>query len=259
LRSAWLWLLLAACCTLSLGRIAGAQGGRAPVTVGGISATSPFATRAQLQAALAAAERRNATAEATRLRQRLTDGDFRAGDRLQVTLVIDSATQTELVVRDSQRVDLPPLGSLSLRGVLRSEAQPALLRFFQRYYRNPEVRVQPLVRIGVLGAVAKPGYYSVPPDAPIADAIATAGGGPAPNADLGRVEVRRGSARVLDRRGYQLAARDGLTLSDAGVLSGDEVRVPERKQRNTGQILQIAFFGISALTSLLFLIRAFYN
>jgi hypothetical protein len=42
-------------------------------------------------------------------------------------------------------------------------------------------------------------------------------------------------------------------------VSGDEVRVPERKQRSTGQIVQTVFWGVSALTSVLFLIRAFYN
>jgi protein involved in polysaccharide export with SLBB domain len=250
---------VAACCAFGIGRTADAQPGRAGTTVGGVGAATAFATRAQLQAALAGAERTKATAEATRLRRRLTEGDFRPGDRLVVTITLDSTTQTELVVRDSQRVDIPPLGSLSLAGVLRSEAQPALLRFLQRYYRNPDVRVQPLVRLGVFGAVGKPGYYSVAPDAPLADAAVSAAGGPGPLADLGKVEVRRGSARVLDRGAYQRAARDGLTLSEAGVVSGDEVRVPERKQRSTGQIVQTVFWGVSALTSVLFLIRAFYN
>ena len=154
---------------------------------------------------------------------------------------------------------MTPLGNLSLSGVLRSEAQPALLRFFQRYYRNPEVRVQPLLRVGFLGAVGKPAYYSVPPDMPIADALVQVAGGPAGNGDPERVEVRRGSERVLDRKAFTRAARDGLTFADAGVRSGDEVRVSERKNRSTGQLVQTVFFGVSALTSLLFLVRAFYN
>jgi protein involved in polysaccharide export with SLBB domain len=208
---------------------------------------------------LADAERRGARAEAARIRERLTNGDFRVGDRLAIALTIDSTTQFEAVVRDSQRVEITPLGSVYLRGVLRSEVQAAVRRFYLRFYRDPNVRVQSLVRVGFLGAVAKPAYYSVPPDLPIADALTSAAGGPAGNADLSRVEVRRGNERVLDRKAYQRAARDGLTFSDAGLRSGDEVRVPERKVRSAFQTFQTVFFGVSALTSLLFLIRTFYN
>jgi protein involved in polysaccharide export with SLBB domain len=251
--------LVAAVVAAALGPApAAAQAGRAPAA-GATASTGPFATRAQLQAALADAERRRATSEATRIRQRLTNGDFRAGDRLVLTIMLDSTSQSELVVRDSQRVDLPPLGSTSLYGVLRSEARPAMLRFLQKYYRNPDVRVEPLVRVGFTGAVAKPGFYSVPPDAPLADVLVSAAGGPVGSADIGKIEVRRGQQRVVDRDAYKRAARDGITVADAGVVSGDEVRVPERKNRSTGQVVQTLFWGVSAVTSLIFLIRTFYT
>lgn len=219
-----------------------------------------YATRPALTQALADAQRRGARDEAARLRERLTTGDMRPGDRLAVTLTVDSTRQLDLVVRDSQRVDIPPFAPLSLRGVLRSELQPVMLRYFQQYYRNPDVRVQSLIRVGVLGAVQKPGYYAIAPDAFVTDLLTErGGGGAAGNADQGKIEVKRGSQKVLDRKGYKRAAREGLTLADAGVRSGDELQVPERKNRSTGQIIQTVFFGVSALTSLLFLIRAFYN
>ena len=254
----WASLVVAVCAAAGPVRLA-AQAGRTPGDGAPVSPTAAYATRAQLTQALADAERRGARTDVARIRERLGAGDFRAGDRLAVTLTIDSARQLDLVVRDSQRVEVTPLGDLYLRGVLRSEAQPAVLRFFQRYYKNPEVRVQPLLRVGFLGAVNKPAYYSVPPDIPVADALVTAAGGPAGNGDLGKIEVRRGSEVILDRKAYQRAARAGLTFSDIGVRSGDEVRVPEKKNRSTFQVVQAVFFGVSALTSLLFLIRAFYN
>ncbi len=235
-----------------------AQGGRAAAGPAP-AATTAYATRGQLTQALANAERRGARADAARIRERLTAGDFRAGDRLAVTLTVDTTRQLELVVRDSQRVEVPPLGNMYLGGVLRAEAQPAVLRFFQRYYKSPEVRVQPLLRVGFVGAVNKPAYYSVPADIPVADALVNAAGGPSGNGDVGKIEVRRGDRRVIDRKTYLRAARDGLTFSDLGIRSGDEVRVPERKNRSFWQITQTVFFAVSALTSVLFLIRAFYN
>ena len=250
--------MVAVCVAAGPARLA-AQAGRTAGDGAPVSPTAAYATRAQLTEALAAAERRGTRDEVARIRDRLGAGDFRAGDRLAVTITVDTARQLDLVVRDSQRVEVAPLGDLYLRGVLRSEAQPAVLRFFQRYYKNPEVRVQPLLRVGFLGAVNRPAYYSVPPDIPVADALVSAAGGTAGNGDVGKIEVRRGTDRILDRKAYQRAARAGLTFADVGVRSGDEVRVPEKKTRSTFQILQSVFFGVSALTSLLFLIRAFYN
>lgn len=217
------------------------------------------ATRAALTASLAAAERRGDRATAAVVRRRLTEGDLGPGDRLSVTLALDTIARYEFVVRDSQRVDVPPLGSLSLRGVLRSELQPAFVRFYERYYRNPDVRVQSLIRVGFLGAVQKPGYYAVPPDAPVTEAFTANAGGPSGNADLGRIEVRRATQRLYDRKGYERVARDGLTFDEAGLRSGDEIRVAERRQRNTVQVVQTVVFAITALTSLVFLIRTAYD
>jgi protein involved in polysaccharide export with SLBB domain len=141
-------------------------------------AASATATRAALTAALADAERRGDRASASGIRRRLTEGDVGPGDRLVVTLTLDTIASYEVVVRDSQRVEIPALGAFSLRGVLRSELPEAFRRFYLQYYRNPDVRVQSLVRVGFLGAVQKPGYYNLPPDAPVAEAFLTNAGGP---------------------------------------------------------------------------------
>lgn len=224
-----------------------------------VSSRSFNVSRAELTQAMADADRRGDRREADAIRTRLARGDFRPGDRLGVQLVADSARQFELVVRDSVRVDALPYGSFSLAGVLRSEAQPVVLRFYQRFFREPEVRVQPLLRLGVKGAVGKPGFYSVPPDVPLVDLVNSQAGGAGGNANVSRIEVQRGGRGVIDSKTYARAARDGLTPDELAVQSGDEVMVPEKKQRSTTQIVQNVFFAVSALTSLLFLIRAFYN
>jgi protein involved in polysaccharide export with SLBB domain len=100
------------------------------------------------------------------------------------------------------------------------------------------VRVQSLIRVGFLGAVGKPGYYNVPPDAPVAEALTANAGGLAGNGDPKRIEIKRGSQRLYDRKGYERVAREGLTFGEAGLRSGDEIAVGEKKQRNFGQILQ---------------------
>ncbi|HZF66981.1 MAG TPA: SLBB domain-containing protein [Gemmatirosa sp.] len=180
---------------------------------------------------------------------------MRPGDRFVMTLTTDSVVQRELIVRDSIVVDLPPLASLPVRGLLRTELQPALLRHLKRYYRSPEVRVQFQTRIGVVGAVGRPGYYVVTPDATLNDAMQAAGGA-ASNAKLGKVELWRYDQRLMNGKTFTNNVRLGRTLGELDVRSGDEIRVPEKSNRNWLQILWVGSALLGSILSLLFLIRS---
>ena len=230
-----------------------------PATTGGpVSSTTPLASRAALTAALTAAERRGAQKEAAAIRDRLREGDFHVGDVLAITITIDSTRTNQLPVRDSLLVDLSPLGRLPLRGVLRSEVRDVVQRFYDQFYRRPEIRVQPLIRVGFLGTVPKPGYYIVAPDAPVADAFSREAGGPAQNADLKRIEVKRGPEVLLDGSGYERTARDGLTFDQLTLRSGDEIHVPLRKRNNTFRTVRIVAISLGVITTILGLIRSYY-
>src|SRR5207244_3006356 len=79
-----------------------------------------------------------------------------------------------------------------------------------QFLREPVLHARPLIRIGVVGAVAKPGFYAVPADVVLSDALmATGGRGPgAKRADL-RIE------RAGERRGAGAAPRQAIS---AGLL-----------------------------------------
>jgi protein involved in polysaccharide export with SLBB domain len=172
-----------------------------------------------------------------------------------MTLSTDSVVQRELIVRDSTVVDLPPLASLPVRGLLRAELQPALLRHMRRYYRSPEVRVQFQTRLGVLGAVGKPGYYVVTPDATLNDVVQAAGGA-ATNAKLGDITLWRFDRRVMDKRAYANNVRAGRTLAELDIRSGDEIRVPAKSGRTWFDYVWPVTLVISTVISILFLIRS---
>lgn len=249
-------LALAGCHHTARGRL---QTLPVPTASGGpVTSTTVAATRAELTAAAAAAAGRHDQREVAAIRDRLRYGDFHVGDVLAVTLTIDSTSRPNYVVRDSLLVDASPLGRVSLRGVLRSEVQGVLQRFFNQFYKKPEVRVQPLIRVGFLGAVPKPGYYTVEPDAPVADAFSRVAGGPAQNADLKKIEVKRGPEVLLDAGGYERTARDGLTFDQVTLRSGDEIRVPERHRSSTFQRIRIAAITLGIVTTVLALIRSYY-
>ena len=92
-----------------------------------------------------------------------------------------------------------------------------------------EVDVTPLTRIGVLGEVARPGYFAFRSDVPITDAIMLAGG-PTATADIDRTVVRRASREYRSADETRQAVAKGLTLDQFGLSAGDELVVGRQRQ-----------------------------
>lgn len=164
------------------------------------------------------------------VRRRLEVGDFRVGDRFVLTLRHDSVRIDTASVRDSLIVSLLALPDMSVAGVLRSELDERLTAHVSRYLRNASVRANVLTRVAVLGAVASPGFYYAPPDRPFSDLLMLAGG-PAADAKLNELEVNRGLVTILKAKDSKRAIEGGMTLEQLDVQSGDEVRIPQKKQR----------------------------
>jgi protein involved in polysaccharide export with SLBB domain len=217
---------------------------------------APLSSRADLAARATVLEQSSASAKGTDrertlrelavVRGRLTEGDFRVGDRLLVVLTRDSAVADTAAVRDSLMVTVSNLPELSVRGVLRSELNDRLRDHVGKYIRNPQVRASLLTRVSISGGVGRPGFFAVPPDRPLTELIMVAGG-PAPGAKLDRIELIRGRTTYLRGRNAKRAVKEGRTLDELGVRSGDEVRVPVQQGFNWGAITQV-FFAVSSLT-----------
>jgi protein involved in polysaccharide export with SLBB domain len=178
-------------------------------------------------------------AEAQELRARLRDGDFRVGDRIVVSVSGDSMLSDTFTVRSGRTLHLPNLPPITLQGVLRSELQDYVTLQIGRQLRDPVVEAQPLIRLGLLGEVARPGYYFLTPDHLITDALMLAGG-PTREADLTRTIVRRGATVRWERQELRTAVTDGTTLAQLDLHSGDEIIVGERRRRNWENVLRTA-------------------
>jgi protein involved in polysaccharide export with SLBB domain len=216
------------------------------------AAMQPMATRAELTALAdrlgrGSNEERNQSAA---LRARLREGDFRPGDRISLVLegnvtLVDSA----LTVSSGPKVTLADIGDIRLNGILRSELQEHMKTQLARFVRDARVRASPLVRISMLGPIARPGFYFMPADIPISDAVMRAGG-PGSNADLSRSIIRRGTDELYDARNTQTAINEALTLDQLSLRSGDEIVVGTQSTRNWQSIASV----VSVATSLLFAI-----
>jgi protein involved in polysaccharide export with SLBB domain len=212
----------------------------------------PMATRADLTA-LADRLERGTTAERVRaaaLRVRLRDGDFQAGDRIALQIEGNVSLYDTAAVAAGSKIDLKDIGEIPLNGVLRSELQDHMSKQIARYIRDARVKATPLVRVSVLGPVGKPGFYFMPSDIPVTEAIMRAGG-PAGTADLRKTAIRRGTEELYDSRNTQTALDEGRTLDQLSLRDGDSIEVGEKSTRSWQQIAGI----LSLATSLLIAIK----
>jgi len=212
------------------------------------------ATRSQLQALAIATEHDAATSsdadtrqqrqmQAATIRARLRDGDFDVGDRILLSIRGDSVSSDTVTVRAGRMIRLENMPDISLQGVLRSELQDYLTTQLTKYIKRPEVQTTSLVRVAVLGAVNKPGYYQLPADIAMADAIMIAGG-PASNADVSRTQLKRGTEVLYSSALLGQEVAKGATLDQLNIRPGDQIQIGEKHKTNWPIIASIV--GITA-------------
>lgn len=212
----------------------------------------------QLGTTTKADQRAKIQAEQAAIRERLEVGDFRVGDRFVMTIRFDSVRVDTASVRDSMMVSVLNLPDLRLTGVLRSELDERLNQHVARFIRNATVRSSVLTRIAVLGSVMSPGYYYASPDRPVSDIVMLAGG-PAPDANIGRFELKRGSRTLVDFGKSEALLESGRTLEQLDVQSGDEFRIQKKRKVNWQLIIQLFFIISSLMFALVSFLQWYYD
>lgn len=182
-----------------------------------------MATRAELEAALATAK----GDERANIQQRLTEGDFQVGDLIALSVIEDSTLTDTFTVRAGRVIKLPNIPEFSVKGLLRSELRAFMTKKVAEYVRNPQVDAVALIRVAVLGAVNRPGFYDVPAETPASQVVMIAGG-PNTQTDIKKVEVRRGEIVVLDRAVMNTAFAAGTSIDQLDVHGGDQIVVGQK-------------------------------
>lgn len=216
--------------------------------------TKDLETRAALEAEARTAEAQHRTGEAFLLRNRLEHGDFQEGDRIVIQLLGSVPFNDTITVRTGKLLPLPRMGDLPLEGVLRSELNDHLSSFLARFLRDSSARAIPLVRLAVLGQVREPGFYYTPADVLLSDVLMEAGG-PAGNADLNKMIIRRSGETIWGAADTRTAVTDGLSLDRLHLRAGDEIYVPQESHFNWGTVLQAAAIATSVLVTVVTLSR----
>ncbi len=184
------------------------------------------------------------------IRRRLETGDFQIGDRVIVSFVSDAVHKDTVGVRAGPSLELPGSIVVPLAGVLRSELLGRVSTELLKYVKARQIEVTPLMRVGVIGAIARPGYFAFPSDLPLTDVIMAAGG-PTGGADLDRTTVRRGKEEFRSADETRRAIATGLTLDQFGLKAGDELVFADRRNLSSSSIMGMAGAAASILAVLL--------
>jgi len=175
---------------------------------------------------------------------------FQAGDRILLRVEGDSALTDTFTVVAGPALRLPDVGEISLAGVSRTDLEAHLTQQLRRYIKDPVVQARALIRVSVVGEVTRPGFYAVPVDLVLPDALMLAGGA-TQLARVDRLLILRGSAPLWGGDRLQRAIAHGATLDQLGVQAGDRIQVPgERDPESKWRITGIIVSSLAAVVTI---------
>ncbi|HKB86526.1 MAG TPA: polysaccharide biosynthesis/export family protein [Ignavibacteriaceae bacterium] len=168
------------------------------------------------------------------------------GDGVRITFFnITDQISGDYYIQQDGKVQLPYVGLISTEKKAYPEIKAEITLKYDSLYRNPELTVQPLYKINILGEVKSPGYYYVT-DVEKMTGIFALAGGVTGDADLDNVYIIRDDKEIeLDA---QNLIETGRTVSDIGLQSGDRIFVPRTWWANARSVTIIVSV-VSALVA----------
>ena len=177
-------------------------------------------------------------------------GTLKPGDEVNIGVHQDKEISGRYVVDATGRIHLLGIGSTIVAGLDPAQLEQRLKQVLTaRGFTNPDVVVQPLFRVSVLGEVGKPALYSVEPGTTLIQLL-TLAGGPSDRAALDRTRVVRGDSA------YTVNLETALSGSGSGriVLNSNDIVVVPMKRGMTRETLGIIISGTTALVTVVNLI-----
>lgn len=152
-------------------------------------------------------------------------GVLRPGDAVKVVVFRQQELSGEFLIDNRGQLQMPGVGVIQAAGLdpqqVKIRLREALL---QRGLTDPDISVQPLIRVSVLGEVRTPALYPVDPGTSLIQLL-TIAGGPTPGANLRSTRVvREGRVFVVDLQSALVGSAAGRIV----LYSNDVVVVPKR-------------------------------
>ena len=174
-------------------------------------------------------------------------GVLRPGDLLKIAVFRDKELSGDYPIDARGYVQIPGLGVIKAAGLEPTDVTDRLrLALVERGFARPEISVQPMIRVSVLGEVRSPNVYSVDPGTSLLRLL-TVAGGPTDRAKLKDTRV------IREGQAFRVDMEAGLKGSAAGriVLYSNDVVVVDRKKGLTGENLGLTLTAASLLLTIL--------
>jgi protein involved in polysaccharide export with SLBB domain len=169
------------------------------------------------------------------------------GDGVRITFLnITDQISGDYYIQQDGKIQLPYVGLISTTQRPYTEIKSEIKTKYDSLYKNPELTIQPLYKINILGEVRTPGYYYVT-DVEKMTGIFALAGGVTGDADLDNVYIIRNDKEIeLDA---QKLVESGSTVGDIGLQSGDRIFVPKTWWANARSVT-IILSVVSALVTI---------
>jgi protein involved in polysaccharide export with SLBB domain len=182
-------------------------------------------------------------------------GVLRPGDALKIAVWREKELSGEYLIDARGLVQIPGLGDIIVAGFTPMEVKQRLSeQLVRRGIVSPEIAVQPVIRVSVLGEVRSPGLLSVEPGTNLIHLI-TLAGGPTERANMRAVRVIRAG------RPYEVDLQSALSGSSAGrvVLFSNDVVFLDRRRGLTRENLSLGMNLLTAVLSIISVVTVLQN
>ncbi len=176
-------------------------------------------------------------------------GTLRTGDLIKLRIYRDSELSGQYLIDALGDVQIAGLGVIRAAGLTPTQLSEHLVDALrERGFRTPEIALQVLIRVSVIGEVRTPGLYPVDPGVSLIELL-TVAGGPSSAADLENVSV------IRDSHVFHVNLKAALSGSATGriaLYSNDVLFVPESHaaftRANITFIATLASLALSIVT-----------
>lgn len=159
------------------------------------------------------------------------------GDHLRITVLgEDKDLSGEFEVAPDGTLKHPLYNQIKVVGVPLPMLRDRFVTFLKRFQKDPQVQVEPLLKVGVSGEVKTPNIYFLAPETTVAEALTHANGA-TDRGDADHVTLLREGKEIPLDLSRASVSRDPLTIR-----SGDQINVDPRRS---------VMSGIGTLTPLL--------
>lgn len=149
---------------------------------------------------------------------------LKPGDGIKVSFFnIEDSIKGNYYIMDNGNLHLPYIGIINSQKKDFSELRVEIVNEYNKLYQNPEINIQPLYRIDILGEVGNPGVYYLTGFETLTDLISLAGG-ETNDSNIEDIVLLRNESKIdIDLKSF---LNGKSNIGDVGIESGDKVYIP---------------------------------